>query len=163
MPVPRGSDGRVAAGKPTTLPDGTINCRRTEARSVRDPLVLDAGLLVVGGSLAFLTGMILYADGGRPVVPVVAAGVALTLVCAVLVRQYWERLAAVADWFAGPAETPSGRLRYGLLILGALVVRLFVLPLLPAVTLHGFAGSTATMAVLGGGRALVRTLGESHG
>jgi len=129
---------------------------------VRDPLALDATLVVFGGTLTLLTGAALYADGARPNVLAVGIGATVTAGCAAAVWWHREQLADAIRWAAEPAETPRERARYVLPLFGLVLARFLVLPLLPPVALHGFAGAMAALTLLGAGRALHRGIRGSH-
>ena len=126
---------------------------------MRDPLAIDAILVIFGGTLTVVSGAVLYANDGQVNVPAVLAGVVLTLACAAVVWSVRERLTAPLSRATEPTETPRQRARYVLPIVGLVLVRFLVLPLLPPVTLHGFVGAMATLVAIGTGRALYRGVG----
>ncbi|WP_135303901.1 hypothetical protein [Haloarcula amylovorans] len=125
---------------------------------MRDPLALDALLVVFGGSVAILTGAVIYADGGSLVVPVALTGVAVTLIVALLARRFASHIDVPDYWRTEPAETPRKRALLALLMMALIFVRFFVLPLLP---LDGVFGAAVTAVVVGLARALTRTVSGS--
>ncbi|MBX0296286.1 hypothetical protein [Haloarcula nitratireducens] len=125
---------------------------------MRDPLALDALLVVFGGSVAILTGAVIHADGGSLAVPVALAGVAVTLTAALLARRFASRIDVPDYWRTEPAETLRKRALLALSMIALVFVRLFVLPLLP---LDWIFGTAATVAAVGLVHALTRTLSGS--
>ncbi|MBV0925338.1 hypothetical protein KTS45_14120 [Halomicroarcula limicola] len=125
---------------------------------MRDPLALDALLVVFGGSVAVLTGAVIHADGGSLAVPVAASGVAVTLTAALLARRFASRIDAPDSWWSEPAETPRRRALFALSVMALVFFRFFVLPLLPLDVIFGAAVTTAAVGLV---RALTRTLSGS--
>jgi len=120
---------------------------------MRDPLALDAGLVIYGGVLAIVVGASIVSDTGALSTPAVVAGVVATLTVAGLATVAGGR---VVQWFDTSADTSRERARYVLPLVALVVVRLFVLPLLPPVAFHGLFGVTVAMVAVGGGRAAWR-------
>ncbi|AHB67429.1 hypothetical protein HISP_01965 [Haloarcula hispanica N601] len=122
---------------------------------MRDPLAVDALLVFFGGVFAVVSWAALTSNQTSLSLSAAGAGVAGTVVLAVLVGRYYAQLPAFGRWVSSPAETPRARARVALLIVAAILVRLS-LGLLPDTAIPALFGVAVAMVALGLGHSLWR-------
>jgi len=127
-----------------------------------DPLGRDVLLVFFGTVFAVFFGVTALETNRTVSVPAIAVGVALPLVVALLWPYLQDRVAVPRAWHPWREDTGlRGRLTLLALVLGAFGLR-FGLGLLPDPIQDQFilavVGATATMAIIGLGRALRRTV-----
>ncbi|MGB9930165.1 hypothetical protein [Haloarcula amylolytica] len=122
---------------------------------MRDPLAVDVLLVFFGGVFAVVGWAAIISNEAPLSLPAAGAGVAGTVVLAVLVGRYFAQLSALWRWVPSPAETPRERAQVGLLIVAALLARLS-LGLLPDTAIPALFGAAVAMVALGLGHSLWR-------
>jgi len=118
---------------------------------MRDPLAIDATLVIFGGTMAVLAGTIVLTGERSPAGEAIVAGATLTIGTAVVAHQFAPKFHSVERWLS---ETDRGQTTLVLLAVTAVVARLFLLPLLPGIAVDGMAGAAAAIAGVGLLRAL---------
>ena len=122
---------------------------------MRDPLAVDALLVFFGGVFAVVSWAAITSNQTPLTLSAAGAGVAGTVVLAVLVGRYYAQLSALWRRVSSPAETPRERARVGALIVAVILARLS-LGLLPDTAIPAFFGVAVAMVALGLGHGLWR-------